>query len=87
MKGKLKISIAFFVAIILLINIFIPTLKAIAVEYGNGDYQLTVETDNRELNNGTVSIKVNNQNWENNSDIFKTADGNNTVVVTVTVLS
>lgn len=59
MKGKLK-TISIVLILVLLLNIFVPTMKVIATEFGTGDFELTVEVGTSELRNGSVSsVKVN----------------------------
>lgn len=51
MKGKLK-TISIVLTLVLLLNIFVPTMKVIATEFGTGDFELTVEVDTRVKANG-----------------------------------
>ena len=83
MKEKLK-TISVVLILVLLLNIFAPAMKVIATDFGTGDFELTVEVGTDELRNGSVSsVKVNGDTWSSNTDTFKTATGNNTVVVVV----
>lgn len=84
MRGKLK-TISTFLILVLLFNIFVPTMKVIAIEYGSGTFGLTVDVDASQLTNGTLdSVKVNNEDWNNNSDKYLTTTGSNTIVIVAT---
>lgn len=84
MKGRLK-TISTFLILVLLFNIFVPTMNVIAVEYGSGTFFLTVDVDKSQLTNGTLdSVKVNNEDWNNNSDKYLTTTGSNTIVIVAT---
>lgn len=46
--------------------------------------QLNVEVNTIDLINGNVeSVKVNEENWDSESDVYKTEDGQNTIQVVV----
>ena len=74
MKGKVK-TIAVFLVFALLFNIFAPTMSVIAVEYGTGNKTLSIDFTHNDTNFSVYDVTVNGDTHTNNEDVFKTSDG------------
>lgn len=83
-KTSSKIGLLCF-SMLLVLNIVMPIVGVSAAEYGSGSFELQVGIDNSDLTNGEVtSVVVNTSPWSNDGDIYKTDNGQNTIVVTIT---
>ena len=79
MKGKLKL-ISAFLLLVLILNIFIPTMNEMAAEHGSGYNMLSLGFSTSSGNYRVYDVTVNGDAYTDNQDVFKTTDGKYTIL-------